>query len=277
MQIVRLVICRRSFVRPFIFASNLNLDSVCVYTYIVLLVMDKDSNPVLQVKCGNKVAEFYPAKCVKLGKSIAKCIKYNGRWVNPPEFESSVGMHGRKWKSNIKFQGFPIGQWLAENNYDTSSQQQRNLEFDKQPVTIQGVNDDHTIETRLSPGSDSILSEHGRVSGETCTPCSQGAPRNVSQETNSSSTPSHITELFSVLEKQLSLSLRSLISETFRSLKEHVESEFVMVKQQLQQLSERVRKLEVVSSPSASHTPPGANSSITISDHPPEKIECQMA
>ena len=35
--------------------------------------------------------------------------------------------------------------------------------------------------------------------------------------------------------------------------------------------------MEVVSSPSASHTPPGANSSTTISDHPPEKIECQMA
>ena len=71
--------------------------------------MDKGGGTFLRVKCGNKEAEFYPQKCKKAGKSVANCIKYNARWINLLEFESLAGLHGRKWRENIKYEGKPIG------------------------------------------------------------------------------------------------------------------------------------------------------------------------
>ena len=71
--------------------------------------MEKGIGNCLTVKCGNKEAEFYPQKCRKVGKSISNCIKYNGRWISPMEYESLAGLHGRKWRENIKYEGKAIG------------------------------------------------------------------------------------------------------------------------------------------------------------------------
>ena len=54
------------------------------------------------VKCRNITAEFYPAKLKKIGNSMAKCIKYCGKWYNSNEFLNLAGMQkSKKWKQSI--------------------------------------------------------------------------------------------------------------------------------------------------------------------------------
>ena len=109
--------------------------------------MDKSAGTCLIVKCGNKEAEFFPNKCKKSGKSIGNCIKYKDRWISPPEFESLAGLHGRKWRTNIRYAGKPIGQWLAEHEADPSSQKSEVL----QPITcISDVDNNASLSASLS-------------------------------------------------------------------------------------------------------------------------------
>ena len=63
----------------------------------------------LTVKCGAKVGIFYPSKFKKNGKTVAKCIKYQWKWVSPSEFETLAGVQARKWKQSIKYGGKPLG------------------------------------------------------------------------------------------------------------------------------------------------------------------------
>ena len=55
----------------------------------------------IKVCVSSKEAEFYPQKCGKSGKTISNCIKYDGRWLNPLEFESLAGLHGRKRRHQV--------------------------------------------------------------------------------------------------------------------------------------------------------------------------------
>ena len=73
------------------------------------------SDTILQVKCGNKHAAFYVAKCKRSGKTVGKCIKYQGRWMSPSEFESMAGVPAKKWKQSIKYGDKPLGVWLTQN------------------------------------------------------------------------------------------------------------------------------------------------------------------
>lgn len=79
-----------------------------------------DLEKCVVIKCGNKTAEFYPGKLRKNGKSISKCIKHLGKWINPSEFECMAGMqHTRKWKQSIKVEGRPLGEWIDEHGQGT--------------------------------------------------------------------------------------------------------------------------------------------------------------
>ena len=90
---------------------------------------------------------FFPNKCKNSGKSIGNCIKYKDRWISPPEFESLAGLHGRKWRTNIRYAGKPIGQWLAEHEVDPSSQKSEVL----QPITcISDVDNNASLSASLS-------------------------------------------------------------------------------------------------------------------------------
>ena len=72
--------------------------------------MEKETGTCLKIKCNTREAEFYLQKYRKVGKTISSCIKYNGRWISPPEFENfnMCGLQGRKW--------------ITHNNMELSSQ-----------------------------------------------------------------------------------------------------------------------------------------------------------
>ena len=61
----------------------------------------KEIGDALQVKCGNIETKSYP---LIVGKIITNCIKYNGHWISPMDFEGLAGLHGQKWRNNIKHQ-----------------------------------------------------------------------------------------------------------------------------------------------------------------------------
>ena len=63
-----------------------------------------------------------PGFIPKNPNSISNCIKYNSRWMSPLEFENLAGLHGRKWREDIKYEGKPIGKCLSEQGCDPSSQ-----------------------------------------------------------------------------------------------------------------------------------------------------------
>jgi hypothetical protein len=124
--------------------------------------MEKGASQCIRVKCGSKEAEFYPQKCRKSGKTIANCIKYNGRWLNPLEFESLAGLHGRKWRENIKYEGKPIGKWLNEQDYDPSSQRgQIDPDIPPPSTASQGANTD--MVSPVGGGVDGSPTLHTRV------------------------------------------------------------------------------------------------------------------
>ena len=70
----------------------------------------------LTVKCGKNSATFFPEKMKCQGKKLGKCIQFKEKWMTPSEFESMSQVQARKWKQSIKFQGKPIGDWLASAN-----------------------------------------------------------------------------------------------------------------------------------------------------------------
>lgn len=69
----------------------------------------------IKVKCGNKIAMFFPSKLKRIAKGLAKCIKYNDKWLSPSEFESVAGLTAKKWKQSIKCEGVALGEWLSGN------------------------------------------------------------------------------------------------------------------------------------------------------------------
>lgn len=72
----------------------------------------------LVVKCGKNSATFHPDKMRTQGRKLGECIYFKGKWVTPTEFESMSHVQARKWKQSIKFEGKPIGDWLAANELD---------------------------------------------------------------------------------------------------------------------------------------------------------------
>ena len=56
----------------------------------------------IKVKCGTKIAVFFPSKLKKIGKGLAKCIKYNDKWLSPNEFESGGRVFSQKMETKYK-------------------------------------------------------------------------------------------------------------------------------------------------------------------------------
>ena len=81
----------------------------------------KSKELCVTVRCAGKSAEFFPAKLQKCGKSLSKCIKFNGKWLSPSAFENVAGMQQcKKWRQSIKCEGKLLGEWLSERGYDFS-------------------------------------------------------------------------------------------------------------------------------------------------------------
>ena len=68
------------------------------------------------VNCGKNEAILFPAKLKKIRKQISKYIQFQEKWVSPPEFENMSGFHSKKRRQNIRFNGKPVGEWLAKYN-----------------------------------------------------------------------------------------------------------------------------------------------------------------
>ena len=72
--------------------------------------------PKIVIACNGTKAEFHTAKFSKLGRSINKCIKYEGKWLNPIEFEGACGII-RKWHTEIQvFLALLVQEWSYENS-----------------------------------------------------------------------------------------------------------------------------------------------------------------
>ena len=69
----------------------------------------------LVVKRGKNTASFYPERVKTSGRKLGKCIRFINKWVTPSKFESMSAVQAKKWKQSIKFNGKPIGDWLAMN------------------------------------------------------------------------------------------------------------------------------------------------------------------
>ena len=74
------------------------------------------------VKCGKPTAKFYPERVKASGLKLGRCIRFREKWVTPSEFESMSAIQARKWKQSIKYDGKPIGEWLATNEEVLDSQ-----------------------------------------------------------------------------------------------------------------------------------------------------------
>lgn len=124
-------------------------------------------NDSVLIKCGSKSAEFYPDKLKKTGRSISKCIKYQDKWFNPPEFESLAGLQTKKWRQSIMVGGKKIGDWLS-TYYSNQSVLESSTSVDAQGSNIQ-LPDNKSMDsdcstitdaTELTNRSPSIVSEH---------------------------------------------------------------------------------------------------------------------
>ena len=75
-------------------------------------------NMILPITCGQTKAEFYVSK-MRSGKTVGKCILFQSKWISPTEFENLSGIHSaKKWRRSIKYNGEPIGEWLANAQQD---------------------------------------------------------------------------------------------------------------------------------------------------------------
>lgn len=77
--------------------------------------MSQTSEVHLTVKCGQKTAAFFPERMKQTGRTVGKCIRYQGKWMSPNEFESVAGVPAKKWKQSIRYDGKPLIEWLKVN------------------------------------------------------------------------------------------------------------------------------------------------------------------
>ena len=246
----------------------------------------------LQVKCGTKIAEFFPLTYKKVGRGIAKCIKHKGQWLNPTEFENLAGIQGKKWRQSIKFEGKPLAEWLARSekspgleNIPPSTQQPWNAEViqgtqgqqvdnctqhatsivDKSgdPCSIQdAVADSSALHDRADritlhgkPDETDVCTQHTVDDGGKDLQQAQQAQQTIQTPTALSRkipTPD-LQDFFMVLERQLTESLGELIREAIKPFKERFDRELLSMKRSIGELSNRIAELEKMT-PSQPHT-----------------------
>ena len=255
---------------------------------------ESDSGLCLQVKCGSKAAEFFPAQCKKSGRSITKCVRHKGQWMSPTEFETLSGMQGKKWKQNIKFEGKPIGEWLAEHENVPSSFSVNITPTPKQPQNVDDNGKSHE-QQRDSPSHNELCNvENGppqtNNQKSTVSPLltTESVPCSCSSALSTIVSPTAALDLqglFAKLENQLSASLKTLISETIQGLWESIESEIRALNERIGQHSHRITELESVTSPHESHSSELSTDmvsreqsyAVVVSTPPTKGIETQVA
>ena len=189
-------------------------------------------------KCGNKEAEFYPRKCKKTGETISSCIRYNGRWINPLEFESLAGLCMVENGEKTKYEEKPIGKWLNEHECDLGSQKSSG---DTPPPSTAPQGENIDKESRVvgespTPATSVIMSSINHVEhlNETTPPI---VPENREES------PEHLT-ISEELESQLAATVKRIVEQAIVSFKENVQKEFQLLKATIVALANRVLELE---------------------------------
>ncbi|ESO10266.1 hypothetical protein HELRODRAFT_183791 [Helobdella robusta] len=78
-----------------------------------LLWPESAYQPVITVSCKKILAELHKERFCSGTKG--RCIKYKDKWFSPQEFEFECGIHGRKWKSTIKYSGQSLASLFRDN------------------------------------------------------------------------------------------------------------------------------------------------------------------
>lgn len=230
---------------------------------------------ILQVKCGNKHAAFYVAKCKRTGKTVGKCIKYQGRWMSPSEFESLAGVAAKKWKQSIKYGDKPLGVWLAQNapfepllEASQHDNQLSGSDLDN-TVTVQHLISDCPTTVNTEPETDFMAAytqstcSHNEVNKLTQASKAQAATQQsanhssdkrkgelqsdnlVSEGTSMSQDYSiKFDKIFTELEKKLTTSIKQVMDAAFDAVKRQLANEIQHIMSKVDHLSARVAQLE---------------------------------
>ena len=230
------------------------------------------SERALVVKCGNKTAMFYPGKCKKSGKSVGKCIQFQGKWISPIEFESLAGIQAKKWKQSIKYSGKPLGAWISQNIEPLTTESQNNSQS---TPNVDNHTQQRHVSAQSTPNDNELLVQHlGKVTSDCSSPDkdleSQGqvegsehtiyglnstqlsvASQSPNQE-GSIAPPSSVQlgtsfeAMFIELEKKLRETILHSINNALEQLREHVNKELHKMVVMIESLSARVSQLERV-------------------------------
>ena len=194
-------------------------------------------NDSVLIKCGNKSAEFYPGKLKKTGRSISKCIKYQDKWFNPPEFESLAGLQTKKWRQSIMVGGKKIGDWLS-TYYSNQSVLESSTSVDAQCSNTQlpdnkSMDSDCSTITELT-NSSQLSEDHQALS--------QNTPQ-TTQDRFPLSNPD-LDNMIKSLEDKLLASMRELVHKAIENMKKCFESQIQNLTKQVEALTTRIDKLE---------------------------------
>ena len=194
-------------------------------------------NDIIVIKCGSKSAEFYPGKLKKTGRSISKCIKYQDKWFNPPEFEALAGLQTKKWRQSIMVGEEIIGEWLS-TYYSKQSVLESSTSVDTQCSNIQlpdnkSMNSDCSTITELTNSSQ--LSEGHQASQDT--------PQTTQDRFPLSNLD--LDNIINVLEDKLVVSMGELVHKAIENMKKCFETQIQNLTKQVESLT---TKLEVAHS-----------------------------
>ena len=230
------------------------------------------TNTCVIVKCGSKEGEFFPSKCKKSGKSIAQCIKCNGRWMNPIEFESLGGKQGKKWRENIKFDDKPLGHWLAEHEIDPVSQKLRSKEKPPRAEKIQ-------LFTQQQDNDGSLpLSSAGLLSPITVT-CLTREPTIATSDNQQECGPQapetiELPRDLEQLEQKMSSFIRTDVKEAIDTFMASILAEIRSLHTTIMSLTTKVVQLEKeLTSLSTTHTDLDNGNQLSLENRPPPQVK----
>ena len=203
---------------------------------------DEDIARYIVITCNSHKAEFYPSKFKKNGKSICKCIKYQGKWYNPLEFESTCGLNSRKWRQTIKHDGKPLGDLLSEGlSKPDGPQQDEHFSTSSMASAVKTP-----LSTHNAP-SDTLTQDTGTLSPSMHACLTPQQTEELGSQVQTQVTPSQIpgfSDILQELEDRLKGSVITIMKEIVEKLRVAIESELSRLRDQLESVISKVNALE---------------------------------
>ena len=184
-----------------------------------VIELDCDSLEFIRVQCGSANGELYLEKFGKArgGKSLIKCIKYQGNFVTPPEFETAGGKKGKAWRKSVKHRERPLGTYLTNGSLKL---------FDEE-------------NSEYIPSSQVIPSPQ--------TPCTPEIP------IQDPSSGMSLTSFIDTLQQNIMSVVEATIQSALESFRSTLLSEFEAINSKIKALETKVFELEM-QSPQSNHS-----------------------